>query len=167
MPFLLHPFLPQQLNKNLGRSHNSTELRIHSTESHDYTFYWVQIQQSKNHDLKLQTGQINMAMFVLYLIKSDASVRYCILAKSRFTRYQKHTAIYNWSPYMKIHIKTILKYISECYSLLTQMPNFFESLWKNQTQGGSNLRFVYLAHCSTTELPVKLYFWMFPEAFSS
>ena len=53
----------------------------------------------------LQPDQINMAVVVLfwYLVKSDASVRYCTevytaLDKVRFTMYQKHMAIYNWSP---------------------------------------------------------------------
>ena len=53
----------------------------------------------------LQTDQINMAVLFCYLVKSDASIRYCTVVyvdylqdKSHFTRYQKYTTTDNWSP---------------------------------------------------------------------
>ena len=48
---------------------------------------------------------MNMAMFFWNLAKSDLfSVGYCTRVhrdKSLFTRYQKHTAMYNWLPFIR------------------------------------------------------------------
>ena len=52
----------------------------------------------------VQPDQINMAVLFWYLAKCDLSTVQCKLLvtrkleKSLFTRYQKHTAKYNWSP---------------------------------------------------------------------
>ena len=39
----------------------------------------------------------NMAVLFWYFVKRDASVRFCTLHKSSFTRYQNNTVMYNWS----------------------------------------------------------------------
>ena len=55
----------------------------------------------------IQPDQINMAVLFWYLVKRDAIVRYYAaqysnvqwtVDKSSFTRYKKHTAMYNLSP---------------------------------------------------------------------
>ena len=51
----------------------------------------------------LQGDLLYIPVFSWYLVKSDANVRYCtvantVLDKSRFTRYQKNTVMYNCSP---------------------------------------------------------------------
>ena len=45
----------------------------------------------------MQPDQINMAVFLWYLVKSVATIQFRALDKSRFTRYQKQTAMYNCS----------------------------------------------------------------------
>ena len=46
----------------------------------------------------IQGELLNMAVFFWYLGKSDLSVQLRTLDKSHFSRYQKSTAMFNWSP---------------------------------------------------------------------
>ena len=62
-------------------------------------------QQLHSVEIHIQDDQINKAVFFWYLVKRDlSSVRYCTytctLDKSRFPRYQKNSAMLNWSPCM-------------------------------------------------------------------
>ena len=52
---------------------------------------------------QVQGDQINMTVLFLYLVKSDASERYCTHVN---TRYQKNTAMLNWSPSLDMWIRT-------------------------------------------------------------
>ena len=54
----------------------------------------------KQRTVHIQLAKINMAVLFWHLVKRDASLLYCTvrtLDKSRFTRYQDNTAMYNWS----------------------------------------------------------------------
>ena len=55
-----------------------------------------------------------MAVWFWYFRKSDTGVRYSTVAyKSRFTRYQKNTAMYNWSPCRYAHSFALFAYAEE------------------------------------------------------
>ena len=48
--------------------------------------------------LQVQGSQLNMAVFFLYLVKSDLyATVHVYTGRLSFTRYQKHTDIVNWS----------------------------------------------------------------------
>ena len=62
----------------------------------NWKFAWLQIDDVFTITLYIQPEQMNMAVFFWYLVQSTLLYTRK-LDKSRFTRYQKHTAMYNWS----------------------------------------------------------------------
>ena len=65
--------------------------------------YRQQLYVYTNNYGRVQSDQINMVMFFWYLVKSDFSIvsyckNSCTLDRPLFTRYQKQTAMLNWSP---------------------------------------------------------------------
>ena len=57
--------------------------------------------RTTRHYYSYKARPVNMVVLFWYLVKSDAGVRHCTVVytgKVTFIMYQKHTAMYNWSP---------------------------------------------------------------------
>ena len=87
--------------------------------------------------LHIQGDQLNIAACFWYLVKSNLSSLnvyisvHWTLDKSLFTKYQKNTAMFNWSPCIKIRIITIDITIARLLSYVLVSPHISAYLREN------------------------------------
>ena len=87
--------------------------------------------------LLLQGDQLNMAVFLWYLLERElSSVRYCMytrtLYKSLSTSYQKNTAMFNWSPCIILWTwLNVLLYYMHISIMIVWWHYFFNNIYES------------------------------------